>query len=181
MLAVFHSVFQAWQYNTLSEGDHGVDIGPKKVPDKPVLRTFIRFELGEESKLGQHNVAHAQVALVFGESVEIQTVARAILGLQQLFNDLTLILGRSFKLTSLRDRYREKLGSVAAHRRDTVGRPRLSQPFPGFEWAQRAGASPTATPPKPQRRRGRGPRAVARLTFPEVEATAGGSGPRDHR
>ena len=41
--------------------------------------------------------------------------------------------------------------------------------------------TPPQRHPKHQGRRGRGPRAVARLTCPRVEATADASGPTDHR
>ena len=71
MLAVFHRVFQPWQYNPLSKGHCEADVRPKKVP---VLRTSIQFELGDESQLGQHNMAHAQEALEFVEGVEEQAV-----------------------------------------------------------------------------------------------------------
>ena len=100
VLAVFQRVFQAWQYTPLSKGRRGVDVQPKKVPDEPVPRTAIKFELGEEIKLGQHEMAHAQVALKFVEGAEEQAVTHALQGVQQLVNDLGFLrLSRPWPMT----------------------------------------------------------------------------------
>ena len=47
----------------IGECHREMDLGPRKIPDGPALRTSILSQLGEESNLGQHNVVHAQVTI----------------------------------------------------------------------------------------------------------------------
>ena len=52
-----------------SKGDNTIhsvrDTVEGQPTEEPVLRTSILLELGEDSKLGQHNVYHARVALEY--------------------------------------------------------------------------------------------------------------------
>ena len=71
-----HRIFQQWQY-----GDCEIDVRPKKIPDKPVLLTSIRFELSDETELGQHNMAHTLVSVEFVQGIEEPSVAPGFLDL----------------------------------------------------------------------------------------------------
>ena len=79
--AVRHRIFQPWQHDPLGEGHGGIDVRPKKIPDKPVFRTAIRFEFGDETELGQHNMASTLVAMEFVQGIEEPAVAPSFLGL----------------------------------------------------------------------------------------------------
>ena len=68
------------------------DTGVAPPTEEPVLRTSILLELGVESKLGQQNAYHAQVALRYIQAVGDLAVAHTCLGMQQLVNDLGFFL-----------------------------------------------------------------------------------------
>ena len=90
--AVLHRIFQPWQHDPLGEGHGGIDVRPKKIPDRPLLRTSIRFEFGDETELGQHNMAPTLVAMEFVQGIQELAVAPGFLGLQKLVNDQKLVL-----------------------------------------------------------------------------------------
>ena len=141
--------------------------------EEPVLRSSFLLELGEESKLGQHNVDHAKVALEYTQGVERLAVAHACLGMQLLVNDLGFFLRRSIVSPVCETRvHGGKTPTVSTSPRIPMSAPCRSQDGR----MESASQSPTATL-QASRASGVGTRGC----FPEVEATTGVSGPRDDR
>ena len=140
--AVFHRVFQAWQYNPLTSWS---DVSPVR-----------RASLDSTMWPMPSWASNSWLTILGSSSVEacVDQPARHV--------------------------SRENLGFLAARHHDTVGRHQQSRPgAKTAEWIRHPDL-PTATPPV-SRTLGSPPRAVARLTFPRVEATVGVSGPTDHR
>ena len=60
-----------------------------------MFRTSVLFELGDEGKLGLHDVVHAQVTLESVQGAEGEAMALIRLGLQQLVENPGFFLSRS--------------------------------------------------------------------------------------